>query len=246
MTTPALTQRWVRLYTAGLPEQIRMTRREEIASDVYEQLAEAHCDADRRQVRRDVVGRTVRGAVDDLLWRREVARAMPARERTSMRAALTQAWWAPLAVLVLLFDIGFAAAVLADDGSTMPGRVGGPALVLLCASALAVGLWVRVAGAAAHGPRHAPYAAAVIVAAFVTAATVGGLIILVLAAVAIVAALAVLARGSVRSAGVADALVLVGTLPALAMFWLVLPALLALAVIVGVLTSRSRTAVAPA
>ena len=243
MTTPAITQRWVRLYTAGLPEQIRTTRREEIASDVYEQLAEAHCSAERRQVRREVVGRTVRGAVDDLLWRREVARGM---ERTSIRATLTQAWWAPLAALVLLFDIGFAAFVLADDASTMPGRVVGPGLVLLCASALAVGLSVRVAGATAHGPRHAPYAALVIVAAFVTAATIGRLVILVLAAVAIVAALAVLARGSVRSAGVADALVLVGTLPALAMFWLVFPALLALAVIVGVLTSRPRAAVATA
>lgn len=243
MTTPAITQRWLRLYTAGLPEQIRTTRRDEIASDVYEQLAEAHCSAARRQIRREVVGRTARGAVDDLLWRREVARGM---ERTSMRAALTQAWWAPLAALVLLFDIGFAAAVLADDASTMPGRVGGPILVLLCATALAVGLSVRVAGATARGPRHAPYAAAVIVAAFLLAATVGGAVILVLAIVAIVAALAVLARGSVRSAGVADALVLIGTLPALAMFWLIVPALLAVAVIVGVLTSRPRRAVAPA
>ncbi|MEO6204173.1 MAG: hypothetical protein ABIO67_02145, partial [Mycobacteriales bacterium] len=179
MTTPVITQRWVRLYTAGLPDQIRTTRRDEIASDVYEQLAEVHCSAERRQVRREVVGRTVRGAVDDLVWRREVAREM---ERTRLRAALTQAWWAPLAALVLLFNIGLAVGVLADDASTMPGRVVGPILVLLSASAMAVGLFVRVAGASSRGPRHAPYAAAVIAAAFVTAATVGGLVVLVLAA----------------------------------------------------------------
>lgn len=243
MSAPVITQRWVRLYTAGLPEQIRARRREEIASDAYEQLAEAHCDAERRQARREVVGRTVRGAVDDLVWRREVARAMG---RTSTRSALTQAWWAPLAALVLLFDVGLAVAVLADEASTMPGRVVGPALVLICATALGVGLTVRVAGASARGPRHAPYAAVVIAAAFVTAATIGGFVILVLAAVVIVAALAVLTRGTVRSTGVADALVLIGTLPALAMFWLVIPALLALAVVVGVLTSRSGTAVAAA
>ncbi len=243
MTTPAITRRWVRLYTAGLPEQIRTTRRDEIDSDAYEQLAQAQHSAERRQVRREVVGRTVRGAVDDLVWRREVAKAM---ERTSMRAALSQAWWAPVAALVLLFDVGLAVGVLADDASTMPGRIVGPILVLISASAMAVGLSVRVSGAGTRGPRHAPYAAVVIAAAFVTAATVGGLVILVLAAVAIVAALAALARGSVRSAGVADALVLIGTLPALAMFWLVIPSLLALAVIVGVLTSRPRTTVAPA
>lgn len=234
MSTPVITQRWVRLYTAGLPAHIRTRRRDEIDSDVCEQVAAAA--GSLRRARQEVVGRTARGAVDDLLWRREVGKAM---ERTSMRAALTQAWWAPLAALVLLFDIGFAVAVLADDASTMPGRVVGPLLVLLCAAALAVGLSVRVAGASTRGPKHAPYAAAVIAAAFITAATIGGYIILVLAAVAIVAALAVLAHGTVRSAGVADALVLIGTLPALAMFWLVIPALLALAVNVGVLTSRS-------
>jgi hypothetical protein len=229
----SLTEQWVRLYTAGLPEQLRRERRDEIASDVFEQYADG-------AGRRAVVGRTVRGAVDDLIWRREVARGM--KSTTSVRAALTQAWWAPFAALVLLFDIGFAGAVLADDASTMPGRVVGPALVLLAAACLAVGLWARVDRAGASGPRHSRYAAVAIVAAFVAAATTGGLVLLVLAAVTVVAALAVLARGSVRSAGATDALVLVGMLPALAMFWLIVPALLALAVIVGVLTSRPRTA----
>lgn len=233
-------ERWVRVYTAGLPVDARTARRDEIASDVYEQL----CDAGTsRQARRQVVGRTVRGAVDDLVWRREVARGM---KRTSMRAAMTQAWWAPLAALVLLFDVGFAAVILADEDSTMPGRVGGPLLVLAAATAMAIGLSVRVAGAGTRGPRHAPYAALAIAVAFVTVATIGGLVIVVLAAVTVVAALAVLSRGTVRSAGVADALILVGTLPALAMFWLVFPALVALAVVVGVLTSRSRSQLATA
>lgn len=41
-------------------------------------------------------------------------------------------------------------------------------------------------------------------------------------------------------AGVADALIIVGTLPALALFWMVIPPLLALAVIVGVLGASPR------
>lgn len=243
-----LTQHWVRVYTAGLPEQVRARRVDEITNDLHEQLAEAGA-ADVRQARRSAAGRTVRGAVDDLMWRREVGREMDSSR--GLRAALSQAWWAPVAALVVVFDVGFAAAVLADDGSTMPGRVVGPALVLVCATALAIGLSVRVAGAGTPGPHPAPYAAAALVsvavlASLVAGITVGGPLFLGLAAVTVVASLTVLARSTVRSAGVGDALVLVGTLPALAMFWLVIPALLALAVIVGVLTSRPRTAAAPA
>jgi hypothetical protein len=232
----SLTERWVRLYTAGLPEQVRRDRRAELASDVFEQLAAGGG-------RRAVVGRTVRGAVDDLIWRREVVRDM---QSTGVRRVLTQAWWAPVAALVVVFDVALAVGVLADDGSTMPGRVVGPVLVLTAALALAVGLVVRVRGARAGAPHGARWAALAITAAAVLSVTLGGPVVLLASGLVVVAGLTVLVRGTVRSTATADGLVLVGTLPALAMFWLVVPAVLAVAVIVGVLTSRPRTAAAPA
>ena len=231
-----LTARWVRCYTAGLPEPVQRARADELASDVFEQRADG-------AGRVAVVGRTVRGAVDDLVWRREVVRGM---EATGVRRALTQAWWAPVAALVILFDVALAVGVLADDGSTMPGRVVGPLLVLLAAVALAVGLAVRVRGPRVGAPHGARWAALAITAAVALSLTLGGPVVLLASALVVVAGLAVLARGTVRSSSTADGLVLVGTLPALAMFWLIVPALLGLAVIVGVLTSRPRTAAATA
>ena len=232
----SLTGRWVRLYTCGLPDPLRLARLDEIASDVFEQQADG-------AGRRAVVGRTVRGAVDDLIWRREVVRGM---EGIGVRRVLTQAWWAPVAALLVLFDVALAVGVLADDGSTMPGRVVGPVLVLIAAVALTVGLVVRLRAGRAGSPRGARWAAVAITLAVVLATTIGGPVVLIPAGLVVVAGLPVLVQGTVRTAATADALVLVGTLPALAMFWLVLPAVLALAVIFGVLRSRPRTAVAPA
>lgn len=236
----SVTERWVRLYTCGLPEQVRRDRRDEIASDVFEQYAEA---GPTWAARRAVAGRTVRGAVDDLVWRREVVRGVAG---IGVRRVLTQAWWAPVAGVVLLFDVMLAVAVLADDGSTMPGRVVGPVLVLLAAVAMATGMVIRLRGTAASGARSPGLAAIAITAAVLAAVVLGGPVVLVFAGLVIVGSVAFLVQGAVRSAAVAPALVLLGTLPALAMFWLVVPALLALVVIVGVLTSRPGTTIAAA
>lgn len=233
-----LTERWVRLYTSGLPDELRHRRLAEIASDVFEQYADS-----AGTVRRAVVGRTVRGAVDDLVRRREVARGMAS---IGVRRVLTQAWWAPVAVLIGLFDVALAVGVLADEESTMPGRVVGPALVLLAAAALATGLVVRLRGTHTGGRGGIRLVALAIAAAVLVSLVLGGPVVLVVAALVVVASVVALMQGSVRNAAVTDTLVLIGTLPALAMFWFVAPAVLALVVIVGVLTSRPRTAVAPA
>ena len=39
VSAPRLPERWVRMYTVGLPPETRAERRDEIASDVYEQCA---------------------------------------------------------------------------------------------------------------------------------------------------------------------------------------------------------------
>jgi hypothetical protein len=242
----SLTERWVRLYTSGLPEQVRDQRRGEIASDVFEQYAAA---GRTRPVRRAVAGRTVRGAVDDLVWRREVARGMTG---IGVRQTLTQAWWAPIAALVALFDAVFGLAVLGDEGSTMPGRVVGPILCVAAAAAVLVGLRLRgnapAATGSAPGLLRATMAGLVIVVAGTAIVVVGGPVIAVIGVVAVLGALAVTGRtlGVGSNVGAGNALIVLGTLPALGMFWLIAPALLALTVIVGVLTSRPRPAVAAA
>jgi hypothetical protein len=238
--------RWVRLYTAGLPETVRDQRRSEIASDVFEQYA---ATGRSRRVRRAVAGRTVRGAVDDLVWRREVARGMTS---IGVRRVLTQAWWAPVAALVALFDVLFGLAVLADEGSSMPGRVVGPVLCMAAAVAVLVGLRLRgnapapAAAAAGSGRLKAGLAGLFLVAAGTALVVGGGPLFAIIGAVVVLGALAVTSRtlGAGSNVGAGNALILLGMLPALAMFWLIAPALLALAVIVGVVTGRPRPAVA--
>ena len=61
---------WVRLYTTGLPESLRYTRREEIDADLWEQAQEAagH-EAAGGQLTTQLLLRWFMGLPDDLLWR---------------------------------------------------------------------------------------------------------------------------------------------------------------------------------
>ena len=68
----ALIRSWVRLYTRGVPAELRETRRAEIDSDLWEQVHD-----DQARGRRPlattlrVLGRVLRGVVSDLSWRLE-------------------------------------------------------------------------------------------------------------------------------------------------------------------------------
>lgn len=87
---------WTRLYTAGLPAPVRDRRREEIGSDVHEQLDEARSRRQRPAVTAAVLlSRLVRGAVHDLSWRHEVGR--PA---SLARWQARRKWWVTGAVLI--------------------------------------------------------------------------------------------------------------------------------------------------
>ncbi|MBK5305967.1 MAG: hypothetical protein JJD92_04685 [Frankiaceae bacterium] len=244
-----LTDRWVRLYTSGLPHGLRRARLDEIASDVFEQYADSGTGR-TWPARHAVVGRTVRGAVDDLIWRREVARGMNSN-RIVVRV-LTQAWWAPVAVLVALFDAAMGVEVLSDSASTMPGRVVGPVLVFTAALAVAVGLSLRssarLTSDTGRGVSRLGYPTLVVAVTAVAVTVVGTRVALILGAVVIFAAVAVAVTslGAGRGDGGANALIVAGMLPALVMFWMVVPPLLALTVIAGLLTSRARPAPAAA
>jgi hypothetical protein len=248
-----VTAAWVRLYTAGLPPQVREARCAEIRSDVHEQLAEAGDSARAlRRARRAVVGRTVRGAVDDVIWRREVARRM--KSSSGFVGALTQSWWAPVAALVGVFDLALGVQVLTDSESTMPGRVIGPVLVCTAALAIAVGLGLRAGPTTSSSTTEdigrigrAGLTGLVAIAVLALAvAVVGGRVGVLLAALLVVVgvAAALSALGAFRVIAAADVLLLLGVLPALAMFWMVVPTILALVVIAGLLTSRPRAGVA--
>lgn len=65
-----LVRRWVRVYTDGLPDQVRDERREEIESDLWSQLADPirPSSADR-SVAAEILIRLVAGMSADLSWR---------------------------------------------------------------------------------------------------------------------------------------------------------------------------------
>jgi hypothetical protein len=165
-------------------------------------------------------------------------------------AALTQGWWAPLAVLVGLFDVTFGLAIAADTNSTMPGRVIGPVLSLLAGLVIAIGLTLRASArtmdTSGATSARAGYVALLAAAVVLLVAGAGGRGVLLLGALAVVGSLGVLAaaRGTTQGTAVADGLLLLGMLPALTMFWMIVPPLLAIAVIAGVLTSNRRPTVA--
>jgi hypothetical protein len=66
-----LVRRWVALYTAGLPADIRDARREEIAADLWSQAQEAERLGAAGTPASDVLGRLVFGLWADITWRLE-------------------------------------------------------------------------------------------------------------------------------------------------------------------------------
>ena len=146
----SFSERWVGLYTRGLPADAVEARRDEIASDVFEQRASN--GASDRGARMAIAGRTLRGVAGDLMWRFEEGRAMNQQQRavsarpTGLRAAwatVTQSWFTPLAVLVGVFNLLFALFVILDGNGKMPGQAIGSTLLLLLALAMFTGLWLR-------------------------------------------------------------------------------------------------------
>jgi len=59
----AMTRWWTRVYTFGLPAELRETRRAEIESDLWESLHDP--DAARSQILPRLAG----GVMDDVCWR---------------------------------------------------------------------------------------------------------------------------------------------------------------------------------
>lgn len=264
---------WTNQYTRGLPAEVRDRRVAEIASDLHDHACSGEL-GEARTLRLEIGWRAVRGIPADVSWRRQERRAMTNATRelgdTPLRnawAVVTQSWFAPIAVLLGVFDLLASIAVIADDTSKMPGQAVGPVVMTALALGLFAGLRLRwragradpggFVGVADSNRVRVGTLATVVVLAFALltvgvstgAATVYfvalGLLVGVaalLGGTALVRALR--AKDSAHRAGLADALIVAGTLPALAFFWMIIPPLLALAVIGGVMGTNPRLRVA--
>ena len=262
----ALARWWADRYTRGLPPAVRDRRLAEIDNDVYEQLLVAS----RPGRASAVGWRAVRGAHADLAWRREEQQRVQASHRPPSRlratwGVVTQNWFAPLALLVAAFDLLFAIAVATEDGGTMPGQAVGPVILVLLAALIVGGLWLRWRAGRARIPRPADAPRAPVPGRYV--AGLAGLLVVCLAILVVgvsagapvffftafgvlsVTGLVLAGIGitrAVRSAdpgsriALADGMIIVGVLPAIVMFWMVIPPLVAIAVIVGVVTTNPR------
>lgn len=267
----SFTRWWTDRYTRGLAEEVRDRRRAEIVSDVFEQVHAASAADGRGGA---VAWRAASGIPADLAWRRQEKRAMqgatPDPNGSRLRntwAVVTQNWFAPLAVLVGVFNLLASIAVATEADGKMPGKAVGPIVMTTFALSIFGGLWLRWRSGRARSLRPDP--AARIPAAVsgrrigqLAAVLVGSLALLVVgvstSAIPVFFVGLVLLGGSalvfggrttaraLRSADMADkaalanGMIIVGTLPALALFWMVIPPLMAIAVIYGVLGTSPR------
>lgn len=260
--------RWTRCYTAGLPEGVRDERRAEIASDVYEHLAAAG-NLSSSAAQREMLWRTIRGMPDDITWRLREARRMDASAagasllRTAWSTA-TQAWFAPVAVLMGAFNLLLGIGIVFNGGgdNTMPGRVIGPMFLAAFAAATFIGLrkrWTALrtpiaavatdqapgsrAGAASRYGVVLCVLAVLATVVFVWGGGAGRAPVLAIAGLALAAgAFGLSGRRRGRPAAnapgaekVGDALLVLGALPGLAFFWMIVPPILAIIVIAGAL-----------
>jgi hypothetical protein len=120
---PVLTRAWVRLYTKGMPPELRNLRCAEVDADLWEHQHEAQGrGVSRGTIAVEIIARTALGIRDDLGWRRDTMRARrnPAIEtrRTTMAISTSQLRWMGLCAALPLFmwvSSGVAAISVSGD-----------------------------------------------------------------------------------------------------------------------------------
>ena len=142
--TAALILRWVAFYTRGLPHGVADARRDEIASDIYEQSANLQLGvAARRRLAASLAFRAVRGIAADVAWRntqsqrsRHERHAMPnnsPRPRKALGALVT------VVAALLTFSGAFAAIrVLSNPTGQTPELL--PVILTMLTAATCTGL----------------------------------------------------------------------------------------------------------
>lgn len=121
-----LVQSWARLYTIGLPGEVKAMRRGEIASDLWEQTNDADQSHHGRQgVTWQILARMVFGMPNDMLWRAEQSRIDKRGDLMNLTTYLIRPrTYINLAVVLIsmfvLFPIGVGAFVAAVVASVVP------------------------------------------------------------------------------------------------------------------------------
>ncbi len=138
---------WTLLYTRGLPVEIRERRRQEIESDLWEQLHDSN-----EPTRRGVLGRTLRGIHADVWWRyRTLLEQRGARQRSHDMKKTTGSgtWWVPVTVVlgVVIATMGILGLALGDAGE------GGSGAKVLASLPPAIGGFLVIGGLAARRQR---------------------------------------------------------------------------------------------
>ncbi len=95
-TVMRFTERWVHIYTIGLPEEIRKARQNEMKSDIWEHFQDL-----KRQNKSliEIIGRLLRGIQADVIWRLNQSEGTIAKAFMS----LSQPFLKVLAVLAVIF-----------------------------------------------------------------------------------------------------------------------------------------------
>lgn len=159
-TVPQLAMLWVMVYTAGLTRAQKSTRRDEIQSDMHEQLAFALAQGQGSTIASSVASRTVRGVLADVRWRLEEGRDGEEAVRAGLDPPLP--WctmWFLSAVIIggcvastQVETLGDARVLLASFAAGGAGlfrlglylathRLFGPLCITAGAAAIALGLW---------------------------------------------------------------------------------------------------------
>jgi hypothetical protein len=99
---------WCSFYTRGLPDEVAADRRDELASDLHEQLADASARGDRR-VGRAIARRAILGAVADLSWRAK-ERGLASRSAMPVTMSRDRAATVRLVVACYILGSGMASA----------------------------------------------------------------------------------------------------------------------------------------
>lgn len=113
---------WAELYTIGLPDGVRSDRLGEVRSDLHEQVAAARGRASDRALAGRILGRSFRGALADVSWRRDVLRGSASRPASrAIRVGVSLAIVVGVVASALLFASSGAAS---SDASLAQVQVG--------------------------------------------------------------------------------------------------------------------------
>ncbi len=112
-----LTRWWVRLYTRGLPPEMRDARRAEIESDLWEQGEDATANGSQPdETALEVFGRLLLGVPADLTWRVQAGLSTRSERSIKMNESWIMRGVLVAAVLVALVPTGLGISYLAGGG----------------------------------------------------------------------------------------------------------------------------------